>query len=111
MGAPARAQDLSRFDGIARAALQHDDDAAPLYVEHHLSELSAEDLETVFGAVTAIAPAQFLAKLILRHVGLRPDESTRMAVFDYTLDHGVTQYVLAVALDETGAVAAIGMES
>jgi len=91
-------RDAAHFDGVARAAIAADHDNVTLYVEHHVAELHLE------------AP-QVLEKLVLARIGLYPQRPSRLAVFDYTLDGNVTQYVLAVAFDKAGSVVAIDMES
>jgi len=100
----AIAGDVARLDRVAREAMFADlqnDDGTVLYVEHHLAELSPDHLTQTFGTANpAEVPAPlFLAKLVLRHVGLYPDSTS--AVFDYTLDGEVTQYLLAITSTPT----------
>jgi len=110
-------REVHRFDRIAREAvaaeLEDDDSAVALYVTHHLAELSDADLAATFGTSRReeIEPSRFLVRLMLDHVGLRPDDPTYLATFDYTLDRKLTQYVLAVTFDQSGEVVSVEMES
>ena len=104
-------RDIARFDEIARQRLQPADEAVALYVEHHLAELSSEDLMAAFGTSnrSQLTMAGFLRQLELRRVGLYPASGT--AVFDYGLNGAITQYVLAVTLGQDGSVHDVSMES
>jgi hypothetical protein len=44
-------------------------------------------------------------------VGLYPADETRTAVFDYTLDGDVTDYLVVVCFGADGEVASVDMES
>jgi hypothetical protein len=44
-------------------------------------------------------------------IGLYPAKGHQTAVFDYSLDPAVTNYVLAVSFDASGMVTSIEMES
>jgi hypothetical protein len=104
---------LSKYDTLARAALERDaeTEAVSTYAQHHLSELSPSDLERVFGVAPAeVTPARFVTEMYLARVWLHPG-GDRLAVLDYTIASGVTDYILAVELDETGEVVEISMES
>lgn len=111
----AIAGDVATLDRVARDAmladLRNDDGAVLLYLEHHLGELSPDHLTQTFDTANpAEVPApQFLAKLVLHRVGLYPDSMS--AVFDYLLDGGATQYLLAITFEADGTVASIEMES
>jgi hypothetical protein len=112
----AIARDVSRFDPIAREALaadSGDDSSVTLYIEHHLSELAPDALNAAFGTKnpTDVSRPMFLERMILQRVGLYPESRTHVAVFDYTLDARVTQYVLSVAFDADGVVTSVDMES
>jgi hypothetical protein len=104
---------LAELDALARSYLrrshdQESDSAVTLYMTHHLSELSAETLTTIFAkSKEAISIDDFLAGTFLHRVGLS-DES---ATFDYTIGRETTPYVLVVRFDEEGEVVGADMES
>ena len=104
-------RDIGRFDAIARQQLQPTNDAVALYVEHHLAELSNDDLSVAFGTSnkSQLTTVEFIHHLVLRRVGLYPNSST--AILDYGLDGDVTQYVLAVTLGQDGSTRDVSMES
>lgn len=107
-------KELARFDAVARAALAHDlidGESVRLYIDHHLAEVSPEDLEKMFGVRVGITDQQFLAAVVLKRVHLRPEDPDDIACFDYSLDESVTNYLLAVQFDEDGEVTSIEMES
>jgi hypothetical protein len=110
------ARGLVGFDATSRAALlgeQCDGTAVRLYIEHHLSELPGQTLQTLFATTRAseIMPALFLSRMVLQRVGLYPCDETRTAIFDYTLDEDVTSYLLVVRFDAAGEVRSVEMES
>jgi hypothetical protein len=108
---------LAHFDALARARLResHEEDSTSevaLYVKHHLQELSAETLLRIFEKPReSIGADDVLARLLLKRVGSYPAKSGGSATFDYTIGAEESQYVLAVQLDESGAVVGIAMES
>jgi hypothetical protein len=106
----------SRFDATARAAItvdRADDGAVTLYIDHHLSVLPPDALSAALGTTNpaAISRTQFLERMFLRGIGLYPDSPRSLAVFDYTLEGRVTDYVLCVSFDAAGAVTSVEMES
>jgi hypothetical protein len=110
------ARDIARFDALARAALAADvadDGPVTLYIEHHLSTLSPEALDSAFGTKkpAEISRTRFLGGMFLHRVGLYPESRAALAVFDFTLSGGVTDYVLCVSFDADGAVTSVDMES
>ena len=104
---PARAamfvREAAGYDAVARAALSarygDEDGDVVLYIEHHAAELGLPNDDS------------WLATLVLRSINVHPDNTSRMAVFDYTLPNDVTQYVLAVGFDDEGNVVSVDMES
>jgi hypothetical protein len=113
-GAANFVRDLARFDTSARAALLDEsrEGATRLYIDHHLSGLPALTLQSLFGReASAIAPAPFLSRMVLKRVGLYPGDESRTAVFDYMLDQNVTDYLLAVSFEAGGAIVSVDMES
>ena len=108
---------LADFDATALAALRqsYDGESGPavtIYVSHHLEEVSAEALTEIFGKPKkSLAVHDFLARLILKRVWLHLSKSDGYATLDYTTGADVTQYILAVRIDEEGEVLGVEMES
>ena len=107
---------LPRFDATARGALTDESEGretVDLYMEHHLSVLPAATVESLFATTSAssITRELFLSRLVLKRVGLNPADEARTAVFDYTLDGGVTDYLVVVTFDARGEITCIDMES
>jgi hypothetical protein len=107
---------LADFDAVARDALKKDhrrgsDSNVLLYREHHLEELSADQVRAIFSQPDeSVDIDRFLSALYLLRVSLHA-AADACAVFDYTISKDATQYVLAVRFDRSGAIAAIEMES
>jgi hypothetical protein len=114
-GAASFVREVVQFDSTARAALLDEsrEGATRLYINHHLSELPARTLQSLFGntEASAIAPALFLSRMVLKRVGLYPGDESRTAVFDYMLDQDVTDYLLAVSFEADGEIVSVEMES
>jgi hypothetical protein len=109
-------QQPTKFDVLAREAMAVNPDptySTLLYVEHHLAELSKDDLQRLFGttARSELSQERVLSCLQLVRIGLYPADEHQTAVFDYSLDPTVTNYVLAVSFEASGKVTSIEMES
>ena len=109
-------QQPTRFDFLAREAMALNPDptySTRLYVEHHLAELSEDELQRLFGttARSELSPERVLSSLQPVRIGLYPADEHQTAVFDYSLDPTVTNYVLAVSFNALGKVTSIEMES
>ena len=86
-----------------------DEYGGTLFVSHHLEELDATYWQSNLAA-TAPEPEQVLGLLELKsHWG--DEDEDGIDVFDFTLPGKVTNYVLSVRFDETGAIEEISMES
>lgn len=87
--------------------------ATSLYLSHHLDELKPQNLTATFGLIDAQPPEprRFIERLRIRHISLHPAENGPTLVLDYGFDPGITDYILAVETDETGAVESVEMES
>ena len=83
------------------------------YIDHHLAELGADELEGLFGtADTAkVSPDSFLDKMHLVRAALYPASADEQVVLDYSINREATDYMLAVSIDTDGAVASIDVES
>ncbi|MEZ0115046.1 hypothetical protein ABH920_009081 [Catenulispora sp. EB89] len=103
---------LEALDHTARAGMRAEfaeaDSTVRFYAEHHRDELGA-----VFGEDGSIDLEPFLAALSL--VGIEfcldaePEDSG--VILDYSIGAEVTNYLIAVSLDDDGEVEDISMES
>lgn len=108
------AQDVARFDTLAREALDLDEDeeGVPRYIEHHVDTLPDAAIAKIFGrARHAISRELFLSKLVLARVWFVPDDDDELAIFDYSIAPEHTDEVLAVKFDGKGRFATIAVES
>ena len=81
-------------------------DSVTLFIEHHLEELPSSYWQHHLGS-GAPEPAAILGLLQLRSSWGEGD----IEYFDFTLPEGVTDYVVSVHFDATGAIESISMES
>ena len=109
---------VDAFESVARKAIEADfasdpDGSSALYLSHHAEELNADERLKYFGSkdTGALGVQQLLGSLHLRRIGLYPESEDYVAVFDYSLDPDVTQYILAVEFDSSGNVVGISMDS
>lgn len=79
---------------------------ATLFVSHHLSELGAGYWQAHLQAERP-EPSQVLSLLTL----LSPEEDDDLSQLDFSLPGNVSDYVISVTFDESGAVDEIAMES
>ena len=110
--------DLAAFDQRARRAINNEQElggecAVQEYIDHHLEQFSKPQLLQSFGTEDAVAvsPALFLSKLRLHRIGLYPEDSEEPAIFDYTIDRELTDYVVVVRFNVQGNAFAVDMES
>jgi hypothetical protein len=105
---------LADLDRAARAAMLRDyvadldSEGAGGYLIHHVDELGEERVAAALGIPTPVDPERFVGALRLVHIAVQPDEPM---VLDYTIDADLTNYVLAVGVDEDGQVVSINTES
>lgn len=107
-----------RFDEIAREMLRTEFTEKPegtvaTYFSHHAEELNAKELKQVFGVSDPdeLTIDHLLDALQLKRIGLYPESESYVAVFDYTIDENLTDYLLAVEFDQDGEVFDISMDS
>lgn len=83
------------------------------YIEHHLEETSEKSLNPFVqkSAKPAAKENKMLAKFYLKHVGFYPQNEDQFAVFDFTIDQELTDYIIAVNFKEDGEIAYLSMES
>ena len=87
------------------------EDGVTLFVSHHLKELDASYWEKVLGS-SKPDPGQVLDILVLEsHWSDDDEDEDGIDVFDFTLPHGVTNYMISVSFDESGQVEEVAMES
>jgi hypothetical protein len=109
--------DLASFDHNARAAMRADvnldESAVRVYLEHHLDD--PDLIRPVLGldADSVVSTDAFVGALRLVRVGLYvgAEISEHEAIFDFSIDHDGTQYLLVVTFDARGHVGDICMES
>ena len=77
-----------------------------LFVSHHLDDMPPDYWQQHLGTPTP-EPAAVMSLLTLRSSWGRDE----LEYFDFTLPGNVTQYVVCVHFDETGAVDGLSMES
>jgi hypothetical protein len=114
-----RVSDLAKLDMDARKAIAEDlargedGQTVHLYKTHHFEELDAATLAERFGVaeLAQIDDARFVAGLQLRRVGLYPKEPDETFVCDYTVGADLTDYIIAVKVDNRGRVRSVDMES
>lgn len=109
-------QQPATFDALAREAIAANpalEYSTLLYVQHHLAEFSDGELQRLFGTSvrSELSQERVLPSLQMVRIGLYPANENAAAVFDYSLDPAVTNYVLAVLFDASGKVKSIEMES
>lgn len=81
---------------------------ATMFADHHVEELDGSYWLKHLGTEAPL-PARVLDILVLSsHWG---DDEHEMEVFDFSLPDEVTDYVLSVRFDESGAIEEISMES
>jgi hypothetical protein len=113
-----RSEDLAKLDPIARDAIHRnaesgEESSAIIYYEHHLEELEATALRSLFGTEDreAIDSSTFFSKLALVRVGLYPENEDAQILLDYSLGTDITNYVLCVSFDTNGEISAVDLES
>jgi hypothetical protein len=109
-------EQLQLQDSVAKLAIQKDykdGNAVAEYIEHHLDVLTSEELNAVFASIDATLSNEdnILAALHLKRVGFYPDEENQFAVFDYTIDKELTDYLVVVNFRKDGKIDHITMES
>lgn len=84
------------------------------YIEHHLREFSENDLQSIGIIQTEKLEEKklkFLNKIKLVRIGIYPEDSARMATFDYTIGRDLTQYLIVLRFDNEGKFVEILTES
>lgn len=89
--------------------------AVRAYIEHHMELTPAGDWEEPGDVTDESNPQdqmlfQILSKIHLVRVRLYPESADLFAVFDYSIGRYLTEYVLALNLNEKGTLESIAME-
>ena len=80
-----------------------------LFISHHLEEMDSKYWKKHVGTARP-SPEQALDLLVLRSHWAEDDEDG-LDIFDFTLPHEVTDYVITVRFDDDGEVESVDMES
>jgi len=110
---------LSRIDSRIEQAfaaitddleLDEDTGTARFYLQHHLNELSDDELQSVFGT-DDVTEEIFLDNLLVTRIGLYPEDNESWSIIDIKLPDEFTNYLLAVSFRPNGELTGISMES
>lgn len=111
-------ENISTFDKQNKKHIQadyadKDKDTIKSYVEYHLDELDKNDLRQVvdFSLKTINPRLQLVNALHLIRVGLYPDSEDQFAIFDYSIDRDLTDYLVVIFSNEKGEIDYMTMES
>ena len=84
------------------------------YIEHHIEEFNNEELQSIGIEPTEsleVKKMKFLNKIHLKRIGIYPEEWDSLAIFDYTINDGLTQYLIVLKFDNDGKFVDIYTES
>lgn len=111
-------ENLTDFDIQNKTYIEndyHDEENSTVkeYLEFHLEELDNKILAEFidFEDQNSNPEKQLLKKLKLASIGFYPDDSDNFAVFDYTIDKKITNYLIVVNTDENNNLDDITWES
>lgn len=106
-------QDKRNRQYMAKDYADEDADSVRLYIETHLEETDPGDLSALIDLdhPEHTPEEQMLEKLYLLRVGFYPDRDDMFAVFDYTLDEDLSNYLIVLNIKENGDLDYITMES
>jgi hypothetical protein len=90
-----------------------DCDTVRTYVEHHLEDIDKDELTGLvdFNNKTTSAEIQLKNALKLVRLGIYPHNEKQFAIFDYSIDQDLTQYLVVINTDENGNLDYMTMES
>jgi hypothetical protein len=90
-----------------------DGDTVKEYIEHHLEELTKEDLAALIdnNNKKVSQDLQLLGRLQLVRVGLYPGSDEQFATFDYSIGQELTNYLVVLFTNEKGELDYMTMES
>jgi len=90
--------------------LDEDTGTARFYLQHHLNELSDEELLSVFGT-DDVTEEIFLDSLLVTRIGLYPEDNESWSVVDIKLPDEFTTYLMTVSFNTNGELTGVSMES
>lgn len=90
--------------------LDEDTGTARFYLQHHLNELSDDELQSVFGT-DDVTEEDFLDNLLVTRIGLYPEDNESWSVIDIKLPDEFTTYLMAVSFNTNGELTGVSMES
>jgi hypothetical protein len=108
--------DIEKLDQIGLASVKEDfksGDTVTDYIEHHIQELESDDLKALLKqAKTGSTKEEKLLHLIkLKRIGFYPNTNESFINLDYTLDEGLTNYLVVLDYTEDGKLYYITLES
>ena len=108
---------LTEIENTARKQVKSDFENGKVvndYIEHHIEEFNSEELQSI-GIVASDSPEEkkqkFLDKIHLKRIGIYPEEWDSLAIFDYTINDDLTQYLIVLKFDSNGKFVDIYTES
>lgn len=110
-------ENLSKIEKIAHDKVLQDyenGDVVRDYIEHHIEELNDEELKSLeveSTDSTEIKKEKFLNKIHIKRIGLYPEELDSIAIFDYTINDDLTQYLIVLKFDSNMKFVEIYTES
>lgn len=110
-------ENLSKVERIAHNQVLHDFENGDIvrdYIEHHIEEFNDEELkslEIVSTDSTQRKKEKFLKKIHIKRIGLYPEELDSLAIFDYTINDDLTQYLIVLKFDSNMKFVEIYTES
>jgi len=90
--------------------LDEDTGTARFYLQHHLNELSDDELQGVFGT-DDVTEEIFLDNLLVTRIGLYPEDNESWSIVDIKLPDEFTTYLIAVSFNANGELTGVSMES
>ena len=90
--------------------LGEESETARFYLQHHLDQFSDDEKNVLFGGPD-VDQEKFLDCLVLKRIGIYPEDEESYAIFDIQFPEDYTNYLMAVTFDEDGGLTGISMES
>jgi hypothetical protein len=90
--------------------LGDESETARFYLQHHLDELSKDELSEIFGE-EEVNKESFMNSLILQRVGMYPEDKESFVIFDIQFPDEFSNYLMAVTFDDANELSYISLES
>lgn len=111
-------QNISKYDAKNRNYIEEDfynkdGETIKEYCDFHINEIGKEKLKEVIVSDTSSKnfSEQIMKNLKLIRIGIYPENDDNFAVFDYTFNKDLTNYVIAISTDVQGQLDYMSMES